>query len=109
MAETATFDLSKTGSENITFKSSEGVPVRFSDAFLVGGTPEVFLLAFYQQEFGGMHGSIKDYTEEKPEATCFARIALTPLGYLRLLKSMAERVGLVLANQPEQPNQEEQK
>jgi hypothetical protein len=100
-------DVSGPGSENLTYMPSDGVPIHFSDAFLVGATPEMFMLNFYQQEIGEVRGNIKHQTFEQVQATCFARIAVTPVGYLRLLHNMAERVGLVLANKPDTTRQEE--
>jgi hypothetical protein len=107
MPETV-IDLTKSGSENITFRPSDGVPIRFSDAFLVGGTPEMFMLSFYQQEIPLFRGDIRDKTPENPEASCIARIALTPVGFVRILATMADKVGLVLTQKPVPPEEQQE-
>jgi len=68
-------DLPNTEPE-VTFRATDGLPVRLSDSFLVGRAPDMFYLNFYQQDVGEVRGGIRDYKFEDPKATCFARIAL---------------------------------
>lgn len=84
----------KTGAENVRFLPSDQVPIRFSDAFLIAGGTDIYSLNFYQTEIPALEGTIKNVEVERHDATCFARVALSPIGFVRLLTSMAERVGM---------------
>jgi hypothetical protein len=89
-------DQRKTGAEKIRFNSSDGVPVRFADAFLVGGSAEVFFLNFFQNELPPLEGTIKEFKAERTEATCFARVAISPGAFKNLVYNMASHVGLIV-------------
>jgi hypothetical protein len=88
--------LPETGAENLDFAPLEEVPIHFCDACLVAGGEDIFTLNFYHTELPSVRGAVKDQRSEPQRATCFARVALTPIGFTRLLKTMAERAGFVL-------------
>src|SRR5215475_64998 len=87
----------ETGAEDLVFAPTDQIPIRFSDAFLVAGGDDIFTLNFYQTEIPTIQGPRGDTgTLQTPQVRCFARIAVTPIGVLRLATSMAHRVGYEL-------------
>ncbi len=94
--------LAETGAEQLVFAPTDQLPIRFSDAFLVAGGDDIFTLNFYQTELPSVEGKVGESGQlQRREVRCFARIALTPLGFTRLAKSMAERVGFDLVKREE--------
>lgn len=80
----------------VQYRATEGIPIHYADSFLVGTSPEIFLLNFYQTEVPAIESTAKRAKFDETEATCFVRIALTPIAFRRLLLSMAERGGYKL-------------
>ncbi|HEU4712682.1 MAG TPA: hypothetical protein VFS76_14010 [Pyrinomonadaceae bacterium] len=90
----------------INFVGIDQVASLYADSFIVASTGEMFILHFFQNSPPSIAGAELDKTStrEATQAKCFAKIVVSPNGFVKLLTAMAGQAGLVISK-PEQEAQ----